>query len=78
MATTIGGDAGNVDKIGYVAVIGAMILLFIALTQPAWRGEDMVKELKLDCAKRGGVMLEHNKMFGTSYKCASRLDGETV
>lgn len=63
-----------VDKIGFGFVIIASVLLFITLSQPAWRGEEMVAEFKSDCSKRGGVLLEHKKMFGTSYECASRLD----
>jgi hypothetical protein len=54
-----------------IAVVGGLGLLML---QPIYRGDEMVAELKSDCAKRGGVMLEHKKMFGTSYECASRLD----
>lgn len=58
----------------WFGVVPALLLLFVTLSQPAWRGEEMVAELKSDCAKVGGVMLEHKKMFGTSYQCAERLD----
>ena len=74
MATYGGGEQSLLEKVMFVGVIGAMILLFITLMQPAWRGEEMAAEFKSDCAKRGGVLLEHKKMFGTSYECASRLD----
>jgi len=50
------------------------ILLFIALSQPVWRGEEMKEEFTSDCDKRGGVLLVHKKTFGTEYKCVSRLD----
>lgn len=58
--------------IGLVAL--AMVALFAALSQPAWRGEEMVAEMRSDCDKVGGVMLEHKKMFGTTYKCSPRYD----
>lgn len=74
MPNYIGHKEGPVEKILFYMVIAALGLLFVVLTQPAWRGEEMVAELKSDCAKVGGVMLEHKKMFGTSYECAERLD----
>ena len=55
-------------------VILAFMALMIVLAQPVWRGEEMIAELRSDCDKVGGVMLEHEKMFGTSYQCAERLD----
>ena len=55
-----------------IAVFGLVML--IVLTQPAWRGEEMLIEFRADCDKRGGVFLEHQKTFGTEYQCASRLD----
>lgn len=58
-------------QVGIIALMG--IVMFIVLSQPAWRGEQMVAELKSDCQKRGGVMLEHKKMFGIEYQCASQL-----
>lgn len=74
MSTVIGASNGPLEKIMIGVLALAMIALFAALTQPAWRGEEMVAELKSDCDKRGGVMLEHQKTFGISYECASRLD----
>lgn len=74
MTTYGGGESTIIDKIGMGMVIAALCLLFVVLTQPAWRGEEMVAEMKSDCSKVGGVMLEHKKMFGTSYECAARLD----
>lgn len=71
---TYGGEPNWVDKVGFGAVIFALAILFIALMQPVWRGDEMAAEFKSDCSKRGGVLLEHKKMFGTSYECASRLD----
>lgn len=74
MSTVVEQGMGVTEKIMFGGVIVALVLLFIGLTQPAWRGEEMVAELRSDCDKRGGVMLEHEKTFGTSYECASRLD----
>ena len=72
--TTIGHEPGAIDKLLLGLVIIALIMLFITLMQPVWRGDDMINEFKLDCQKRGGVLLEHKGMFGTTYECASRLD----
>lgn len=63
-----------VDKAWPFIIIPLMVLLFIALSQPVWRGKEMVAEFKDNCSKRGGVLLENKKMFGTEYQCASRLD----
>ncbi len=62
------------NKLQTALIILLAIVAFIALSQPVWRGKEMIEELKSDCDKRGGVMLEHEKMFGTNYKCVSRLD----
>lgn len=62
------------DRVWIGLFVLAMVALFAALSQPAWRGEAMAAEFKSDCAKRHGVLLEHERMFGTEYECASRLD----
>lgn len=66
------GPIENFIQITLIVLFG--VVMFVLLTQPAWRGDEMIAELKSDCQKRHGVMLEHKKMFGTSYECASRLD----
>ena len=57
---------------GLVILFG--VVLFVLFSQPVWRGEEMLAELRLNCDKRGGVLLEHEKRFGTEYRCVSRLD----
>lgn len=74
MSTYAGGKQTVVDKIMIGLLAVAMVGLFATLTQPAWRGQEMIAELRSDCDRRGGVMLEHEKTFGTEYECASRLD----
>ena len=74
MPDYVGHEPNWIDKAGFIGVMLALGLLFVVLTQPVWRGDEMIAELKSDCAKVGGVMLEHKKMFGTSYECAERLD----
>lgn len=75
MPTVIGGGEPNwVDKAGFIGVMLAMGLLFIALTQPVWRGDEMIAEMKANCDKVGGIILEHKGMFGTSYECSPRYD----
>lgn len=62
------------NKLYLLAVIIICGSLFVLLSQSVWRGKEMIREFKLDCNKRGGVLLEHEEMFGTEYKCVSRLD----
>jgi hypothetical protein len=33
----------------------------------------MIAELKSNCDKRGGIVIIHEKTFGTSYSCESYL-----
>lgn len=54
--------------------VPAMILLFVVLSQPAWNGKKMLAQLKTDCAKQHGVLLDDKGMFGDTYSCAPRLD----
>lgn len=61
-------------KLNTIVIIIAAVVGFVLLSQPVWRGEEILEELKSDCDKRGGVLLEHKKTFGTNYQCASRLD----
>ncbi|GEM_PF-2050313 len=70
---TIGHEAGILEKAIYWLGLAAIVLLGIAMAQPIWRGEEMVKELRSDCDKRGGVMIEHERLFGNFYTCASKL-----
>lgn len=74
MSNYIGHKETVVEKILFVGVILALCLLFVALTQPAWRGQEMLAEMRANCDKVGGVMLESKKVFGTSYECAERKD----
>lgn len=62
------------NKILIGILVVAMVALFAALSQPAWRGQQMVAQLKSDCAKRGGVVIDDPGMFGDTYSCESRLD----
>ena len=71
---TYGSEPNWVDRVGMIGVILAMILLFIALMQPAWRGDEMLAEMRANCDKVGGIMLEHKTMLGTSYECSPRYD----
>ena len=66
----------NFNKVYTFIIIISMLGLFVVLSQPVWRGEEMVEELKSDCYKREGVLLEHERMFGTQYECVSWLGGE--
>ena len=62
------------NNVWTITVILLGVLLFAVLFQPVWRGEEMLGEFRLDCDKRGGVFLEHKRLFGTNYQCKSRLD----
>jgi hypothetical protein len=72
--TEMSGESKFEKGMFWFGIVPALVLLFVVLSQPAWRGEEMIAELRSDCDKVGGVMLEHKKMFGTSYECAERLD----
>lgn len=69
MPDYIGHKPGPVDNVLFGLVIVALCALFVVLTQPAWRGEQMVAEMRDRCDQRGGIMLEDKKAFGTSYEC---------
>ncbi len=64
----------TMEKIYTFTAILLGIALTITFTQPAWRGEEMLKDFKSNCDKRGGVLLEDERTFGTNYQCVSRLD----
>jgi hypothetical protein len=68
------GSDGIINKVGSGMVIAALVLLFIALSQPAWRGDQMLTQMRTDCNKVGGVMLEDKGLFGTTYQCSPRYD----
>lgn len=73
--TTFGsGETTWIEKIGVASLVVAIALLFVAMSQPYWRGDDMKQAFVSDCEKRGGVLLIHKQILGTSYECASRLD----
>lgn len=49
------------------------LALFATLTQPAWRGQQMIARYKADCTQRHGVLIMHHQTFGDSYSCESYL-----
>lgn len=70
MPEYIGSEPTWVDKVGFIGVCLALALLFVALSQPIWRGEEMVKELKERCALAEGKMYERKSWLGgTVYEC---------
>jgi len=70
MTTYGGGKSTWVDKVGMAGVIFALGLLFVAMSQPLWRGEEMVKEMKERCALAEGKMYERKSWLGgTVYEC---------
>lgn len=74
MPEYMGHKPGAFENVAFAILIAALCLMFVVMSQPAWRGGEMIAELKSNCAKQGGVILENKGMFGTSYKCAERLD----
>lgn len=72
---TYGGQESKGQKyMFWFMVVPAMVLLFVALSQPAWNGKKMLAQLKTDCAAQHGVLLDDKVMFGDNYSCAPRLD----
>lgn len=62
------------DKVWIVLLAGAMIALFLAMSQNYWRGDDMLSQMKANCAEVGGTMTDTKGVLGTTYKCSPRLD----
>jgi hypothetical protein len=73
MPDYIGGQSTGEKVLMYIAM-AMLIPLFIALSQPAWRGEEMIKEKKANCDKVGGVMIVTNGILANTYRCSPRLD----
>lgn len=74
MSTLIESGPGKTEKIMLYAVMPiVMILLFISLSQPVWRGDDMIAQMKSNCAKQDGVFLETKGWLSNSYECAPHL-----
>lgn len=71
---TYGSEPNWVDKVGFIGVMLALGLLFVVLSQPAWRGEEMLAEMRANCDKVGGIMLETKNFLGTTYECSPRYD----
>lgn len=69
-----GYELGILDKMLMAMAVGAFILLGVAFAQPAWRGDDMLRQMRANCDKVGGVMLESKGMFGSNYQCSPRFD----
>lgn len=72
MSTYIEGGTGNklVDNVLFILLIGAVGLLFIGLSQPLWRGQEMIQEVKDRCALAEGKMYERKSWLGgTVYEC---------
>lgn len=57
-----------------VAIFFICGMLAVFMSQPVWRGEDMVKQMRAKCDKVHGIMLETNGIFGTTYECSPRFD----
>lgn len=51
----------------------ALVLLFVILLRPVFQGEQMREEFIFNCNKRGGILLENKRAFGTQYECASYI-----
>lgn len=71
------------NKLWYPFVVimtGLMILMFIGMSQPVWRGEEMAAEFKERCARRGGIFTERKVKWlgGTSYECAPYIGKKEV
>lgn len=66
--------AGIVEKVLMWVCVALMVPLFIVLSQPAWRGKEMVAQMKANCDKIGGVMLETKGLLANSYECSPRYD----
>lgn len=58
------------DKLMLGLLILALVLLFAAMSQPIWRGSEMVKEMKEKCVLAEGKIYERKSWLGgTVYEC---------
>lgn len=73
MSTIIESGMGLTEKILFGFIMLLMIPLFLALTQPAWRGQQMIAQMKADCAKQDGVFIKDSGWLTDSYRCAPHL-----
>lgn len=79
MGTYIEPKQDGLDKVLFLFGIGASVLLFVALTQPVWRGDEMLAEMKANCDKVNGIMIERSTMFGSkTHKCSPNYASVTV
>jgi len=58
----------------WLLVVPALVLLFVALSEPAWNSKKLITQQTADCKKRGGVQIIDHGLFGDTYSCESRLD----
>lgn len=64
-------DEGNrkLDTVLMFGVFAAMALLFVALSQPIWRPQGMIADLKDECDQQGGIVTVRKGLFANSYSC---------
>lgn len=62
------------DKLWVAMTIFCGLLLFVALSQPIWNANNMIKQQTEDCKKVGGVQIIDHGIFGDTYSCQPRLD----
>lgn len=72
--TTIGGTSKLGERVQLGVIVLCGIALFVVLSQPAWRGEQMAAEYTDNCKARGGVLLIHHGALADTYNCEARLD----
>lgn len=58
----------------WLLVVPVLIFAFVVLSQPAWRGEEMLAEMKANCNKIDGVMLETKQplLGGSTWECVKK------
>jgi hypothetical protein len=71
--TTINKTNKAYDIMWIVMSILLSCAIFYPMARVLWDADEMIAELKSDCDKRNGVVIEHKKMFGTEYSCKSYL-----
>lgn len=72
---TYGKEFNTVEnKLFIGGIIFAMLLLFVALSQPVWNSKKLIQQKTDDCKAVHGVLIIDHGTFGDTYSCQPRFD----
>lgn len=71
--TTIGKESKIEKYMFWFMIVPALILLFVALSQPVWNANNLISQQENDCKARHGIEIVDHGLFGNTYSCESNL-----